>query len=505
MFLSHVWRRLQPHAVRSRGHSPRAHGRRSQAPRLGLEALEDRCLLSPYNFALLADNGPNSIFSLGSLNQPGLNDEGTVMFHSALTSGTVGVFTIDRAGSLRTIALSGSLANDFPLGGAITDRGTVSFGVDLAGNIQAVFTGNGKELTRIADTGPDSPFSSFLPPAAPINNEETVAFRATLKSGGTGIFTDRAGEEPRILYVTGGRFSALLTAPIIQREGDEVSFRATLNTGQDGVFLGDGKTTTTIATTGGIYRALSGGVTNDEGEVAFIANLTSGGQAIVTGDGTHLTTIAETGSRFSSFFGNATINNRGQVVFAANLAGGNSGIFIAQHGKVDEIIGTHDPLFGSTVETFTATPFAPRGFNNAGELGFAATLEDRRTVIVRADPLRESDDSTESDPARIHSGRGASSGSPRLSPDDMNAAVATAPIASLQPLATPTTLPATLTRVSSDAPAPESIGVPPLDASQWTTNPGDTLTRGPVRDLAFTTLDPAWSAWDPLTEGVTEW
>jgi hypothetical protein len=258
---------------------------------------------------------------------------------------------------------------------------------ELAGpaGCQALFTGDGGQLTRIADTGPDSSFSSLLGPAATINNDETLAFRAILGSGMTGIITERAGEAPRLLYVTGGLFGALQYANI-QRNGNQVVFRATLTAGGDGVFLGDGVTTTTIATTAKTYSAFTASVANDTGNVAFMANLTAGGQAIVVGDGTQLSTIADTGGAYKNFFGNVGINNDGQVVFAANLAGGSSGIFTAQGGQVDEIIGTGDSVFGSTIMSFTAIPFAPRGLNNEGQLGFTAHLADGRTVIVRADP-----------------------------------------------------------------------------------------------------------------------
>jgi hypothetical protein len=386
MFLSNSLRRVRPRAVRGRGGSRHAPGRRSRARPLVLEPLEGRCLLSSYGFTLLADDGPNSPFTLVVPPGTAVNDQGTVRFRSALRSGGEGVFTRDTQGNLGIIAITSDLIRDFPIYGGINDAGTASFGADLRAGGQAIFTGRGGELSRIADTGPDSPFSGFLPTAATINNEDTVAFGATLTSGGAGIFTGRAGEAPRILYVTGGRFAALLSAPTIQRNGDEVSFLASSSTGQDGIFLGDGRTTTTIATTGDTYRALAGGVANDAGTVAFIADLTAGGQAIVTGDGTQLTTVADTGGRFSSFFGNVAINNDGQVVFAANLSAGGSGIFRVRDGAVDEIIGTGDSLFGSTVTSFVINPFAPRGFNDAGQLGFAAHLADGRTVLVRADP-----------------------------------------------------------------------------------------------------------------------
>src|SRR5262249_4465773 len=188
--------------------------------------------------------------------------------------------------------------------------GTVACGPDLRAGGQAIFTGSGGPLVRIADTGPDSPFSGFLSLAVPINNEGTVAFRANLRSGGAGLFTGHAGEPPRILYVTGGQFAAFLNQTI-QRNGDQVVFPATLSSGGDGVFPGNGLTTTTIAATGDVYRAFGGGVANDAGLVAFVATLTAGGQAIVTGDGTQLTTIADTSGPYSSFFGNAAITNEG--------------------------------------------------------------------------------------------------------------------------------------------------------------------------------------------------
>jgi hypothetical protein len=318
-----------------------------------------------------------------------MNDQATVYFQAGLKSGGEGAFTRDAQGNLGIIAITSDLIRDFPIGGGINNAGTVSFGADLRDGTQALFTGRGGALSRIADTGPNSPFSSFPPPAATINNDDTVAFRATLKSGGTGVFTGRAGQPPNTLYVTGGQFTAFPTS-LIQRNGTEVSFGASLSTGQQGVFRGDGVTTTTIATTGDTYSSfVSRAGNNDAGMVAFVANLTTGGQAVVIGDGTQLITIADTGpnSPFSSFFVNPAVNNDGLVVFTAKLVAGGSGIFISQDGEVDEIIGTGDSLFGSRVTSVPDVPFGPRAFNNLGQLAFAANLADGRTVLGRADPL----------------------------------------------------------------------------------------------------------------------
>jgi hypothetical protein len=388
MFLSNALPRMRRRAIRNLGDSRRAHGRRSRARPLVLETLEDRCLLSSYSFALLADDGPGSPFSaFPTTTGPALNAQGMASFHAQLRSGGEGLFTRDAQGNLGIIAITSDLIRDFPFGGPLNDAGTQVFGADLRTGGQAIFTGDGGPLSRITNTGPESPFSDFFGSSGSLTNEGTVAFRAALKSGGSGIFTERAGELPGILYVTGGRFANFLSQTV-QRNGNVVAFVATLSAGGDGVFLGNGLTTTTIATTGDTYNAFAGGVANDAGMVAFLANLTAGGQAIVTGDGTHLTTIVDTTSRYSNFVSSPAINNDGQVVFAANLAAGGTGLFSEQDGIVDKIIATGDALFGSTVTGFGPDPFVGgAGFNNPGQLAFRANLADGRTVLVRADPL----------------------------------------------------------------------------------------------------------------------
>jgi hypothetical protein len=342
--------------------------------------------LLSYNFTEIAEFGPHSFFSQPIMTGT-LNDHGTVTFRARLWSGGEGAFTRDMEGNLGIIAITNDIIQDVAIGGRINNAGTVSFGADLRDGTQAIFTGRGQELSRITDTGPDSPFSSILPLAADVTNDETVAFRATLKgSGQTGIFTERAGEPPRILYIAGGRFAALQSQNI-QRTGNQVVFWATLSCGRDGLFRGDGVTTTTIATTGDIYGGFTpAGVANDAGTVAFLANLTAGGQAIVTWDGTQLTTVAATGDVFSDFTGLVSINNDGQVAFAADLAAGGRGIFIVRDSVMDEIVGTGDSLLGSTVSSFSDIPFSPRALNNLGQFGFLANLADGRTVWVRADP-----------------------------------------------------------------------------------------------------------------------
>jgi hypothetical protein len=121
--------------------------------------------------------------------------------------------------------------------------------------------------------------------------------------------------------------------------------------------------------------------------LAFEANRIDGSQAIMTGDGSQLTTVAATGGPFRDFTGNVSINNHGEVVFAADLTAGGRGIFSVRDGALDEIIGTGDSLFGSTVNSLAAVPFSPRALNNFRQVGFLANVADGRTVWVRADSL----------------------------------------------------------------------------------------------------------------------
>src|SRR5262249_16102627 len=146
MFLANALRRMRPRAVRSHGGSRHAHGQRSRVRPLVLESLEDRCLLSAYSFALLADDGPNSPFDfshplLGGV--PAMSDQATAYVLAGLKSGGEGAFTRDAQGHLGIIAITSDLIRDFPIGGGINNAGTVSFGADLRDGTQAIFTGRG--------------------------------------------------------------------------------------------------------------------------------------------------------------------------------------------------------------------------------------------------------------------------------------------------------------------------------------------------------------------------
>jgi hypothetical protein len=353
---------------------------------LFLEALEDRCLLSSYSFTPVADTGPNSPYSGLGVGQA-INDLGAVAFEANLRSGGAGIFTRNADGSQGPIiAITSDLIRTFTLSPFMNDSGTVSFGAELRDGSTAIFTGGGQELTRIADTEPDSPFGSLPSPSPRIQSDGTVTFHGTLRSGGMGLFAGNGGL-PGIFYVTGGQFSAFLGGPASQVNGHTMAFRATLQDGTGGELTGSGGPTTTIATTGPVFSSFIGGEINDASTLAISANLTAGGQAIVVAQDGTLTRFVDTTGAYSQFVaGQVSINNDGQIVFGADLAAGGHGIFQGPDAVADKILATGDELFGSTVVDFPTNPLNPRGLNNTGQIVFRADLSDGRTVLVRADP-----------------------------------------------------------------------------------------------------------------------
>src|SRR5260370_14620748 len=126
MFLLNALAAVRMRAIRGNASPPRRLTRSPRVCRPGIEMLEDRFLPSIYSFTLLADDGPHSFFSAGSLGTPTMNDQGTVTFHAALRSGGEGVFTRDTAAGLGIIAITSSRLHGFPLPGSIHNTRAVN-------------------------------------------------------------------------------------------------------------------------------------------------------------------------------------------------------------------------------------------------------------------------------------------------------------------------------------------------------------------------------------------
>ncbi len=94
--------------------------------------------------------------------------------------------------------------------------------------------------------------------------------------------------------------------------------------------------------------------------------------------------IADTSGPFASF-GDPSINDAGDVAFAADLDGGRQGLFVFSGGAGRRVVLSGDALDGSLV---TNVVFGREGLNDSGQLAFHAQLADGRTAVFRATPRR---------------------------------------------------------------------------------------------------------------------
>jgi len=102
----------------------------------------------------------------------------------------------------------------------------------------------------------------------------------------------------------------LLFPPSINNNGT-VAFLATLRSGGESILKGSGGPLTTIADTNGPFSDFGRGTSiNDAGRVAF-----RGDSGVFTGDGGPLTTVALSGGPLSHFGEHPAINNAGTVAF----------------------------------------------------------------------------------------------------------------------------------------------------------------------------------------------
>ena len=148
----------------------------------------------------------------------------------------------------------------------------------------------------------------------------------------------------------------------------------------DGIYrvnAADG-TITTIAEEGKRFASLGNNPSmNDLGEVSFAARLTGGGEAIVKSDGKKLTVIASTKKDFNFFGFDTSINNSGVVAFKAELdeaSGFDEGLFSGDGGKVT----TH---YLASTSDFDGNDSRP-SINNAGAIAFEESVNFDDGVFV---------------------------------------------------------------------------------------------------------------------------
>jgi hypothetical protein len=220
---------------------------------------------------------------------------------------------------------------------ALNNAGVVAFHAwTLAWDFQDdVFAGPGGDWVVIdrQDVFDEIRFGTF----PSLNRTGTVAYSYSIRSD---VYAEDAikigdGGEPTTLYSSrDGVFSAF-GDPVLN-DGGTVAFLASLVSGGSGIFAGDGGPLTTIATTGSTFASFaSAPAFNNGGGSAFLARLTAGGDGIFTGPAAAVDKVIATGDVLSGstvtelHFFRQGLNDAGQVAFFARLDDGTSGIYRA--------------------------------------------------------------------------------------------------------------------------------------------------------------------------------
>jgi hypothetical protein len=123
---------------------------------------------------------------------------------------------------------------------------------------------------------------------------------------------------------------------------------------------------------------------NDTGQVSFAARLDAEDkqtgdniEAILRGDGKKLTTIASTADEFAFFGFDTSINNSGEVAFTAELDNGDEGLFSGSGSKKGGVT-TH---YLTSTSQFDGSDSRP-AINNIGDIAFVESIDSARGIFV---------------------------------------------------------------------------------------------------------------------------
>ncbi|XWK89700.1 MAG: choice-of-anchor tandem repeat NxxGxxAF-containing protein [Phormidium sp.] len=261
---------------------------------------------------------------------------------------------------------------------------------------EAILTFNRESFTTIADS--KTSFFCF-PSSVAINDNSTVVFVAELDTGNRGIFKFNGGYTKQIAELPAkdalSIYDPMITRVAINKSGT-VAFTywefVDFLPGYSALYIND--SIDPIADNIGKFAPFTNLAINDEAKLVFSADLASGNQGIFLYDGKEIIEIANNnyGSYFQDFsLSNPAINNQGTVAFFAeqNFSGDNSyqGIFTGSNPETDKVIAVGDDLLGSKVKKLS---FSSQGLNNLGQIAFYAELENGTKGFFLANPRLKS-------------------------------------------------------------------------------------------------------------------
>lgn len=247
---------------------------------------------------------------------------------------------------------------------SINDAGAVAFGASLKTGGSGIFVGNGGALRTIA-RGDRTGF------AASINEAGTVAFIGESADGRSGVFSGNGGPLTTI------SLGAVVGLPHINNKGAVAFLKLTPPFGDpdDGILVGSGGPLTRISLRG------EGGFNNDQGRTVFVMQSERGVQGIYVGSGgiPGLAAAAVAGGPFAGFGVSPVINNHGTIAFTAALSAGGSGVFKMCGGRLTRLADSHGPYYAR---------FDYIAMNDRGATVFDADLKTGgRGIFTGPDPI----------------------------------------------------------------------------------------------------------------------
>lgn len=335
---------------------------------------------------------------------PSISEQGEVAFFAELAGGGTGVFC-GNGGDLRTLFEAGSAAR-------------VSSHPDLCANGAVCFYAEdgGDVGMYVAHAGSTRRIATRAGPLGPSASGNALAWRAE-HEGAPALYAGTLDESPVRIAEAGptSGYESFHGIPVITPAGS-VCFRATTRAGDHEISLWSAPNgIATIASTAhGFSRLGNFPSINDRGEIAFAAaRAKNGGDASVTevegifaGHAGRLEPVLENdgqnGLAFESFRG-ALVDNAGRVVFFATPRGGSLGIYCGPDAAIHRVLGVGDSLLGASVREFALNPVS---INAEGQLAVRVGLTNGEGVIVRAD-RRPGDRSPQSRAERLASTDGA--------------------------------------------------------------------------------------------------
>jgi hypothetical protein len=224
---------------------------------------------------------------------------------------------------LQTIAdTRGPFASIGPLGPTMNEDGTVAFRADRTAAVSGIFAGDGAAVATIADT--EGPWSRFH--GLPVINRHRRVQGRPERDGVQGIYAGRGGSI-RTVAETGDEFETLAAFPSANDHGT-VAFAATLRAGGAGIFTADEGRITRIIDTDGTFEACRGALITSAGAVMRIATPRGGSLGLFAGpdpDADRILSLGDPllGSIVAEFASNpVSVNTAGNVAIRAGLTDG---------------------------------------------------------------------------------------------------------------------------------------------------------------------------------------